>query len=115
MEAEERRAPATGLTDEQLAVVDLLAPPEGTLDDAQQQANQHLAKRLLDALRPLLVIDWRKKYDKTAKVKVAIRNTLDELPPEIYDEAAYERLCAEVYQHVRESYEGEGKGKYAVS
>jgi type I restriction enzyme R subunit len=98
-----------------LAIVDLLAPPEVSLDEAQQQANHGLARRLLADLQPLLVIDWRKKYDKTAKVKVAIQSALDELPPEIYDEATYERLCAEVYQHVRESYEGEGRGKYARS
>ncbi len=113
MEEEERRAPAAGLSEEELALVDLLAPPEVTLDEAQRAANQRLVRVLLDKLRPLLVLDWRRKYDKRAGVKRAIGDVLEELPPAIYDEALYDRLCAEVYQHVHESYEGEGKGKYA--
>ena len=37
---------------------------------------------------------------------------LEELP-EAYDPAAYERVVAAVYEHVYESYWGEGKSKYS--
>jgi hypothetical protein len=46
-------------------------------------------------------------------VRVAIRDALDELPESLFDEAAFEKVVEEVFEHVYESYFGEGKSKYA--
>jgi type I restriction enzyme R subunit len=47
-------------------------------------------------------------------VRTEIRNVLDALP-EVYTPEAYEKLVAAVYEHVYESYWGEGKSKYGAA
>jgi hypothetical protein len=36
------------------------------------------------------------------------------VPTPLYDDALYEQLCALTYQHAYDSYDGEGKSKYAA-
>jgi type I restriction enzyme R subunit len=50
-----------------------------------------------------LVLDWRRRQQSKAAVKVAIEEILARLP-ESYSTEAYQRKCQEVYQHVYESY-----------
>jgi hypothetical protein len=44
---------------------------------------------------------------------VAIRDGLDDLPESLFDEAAFDKVVEEVFEHVYESYWGEGRRKYA--
>ena len=59
-----------------------------------------------------LVLDWRKRQQSRAAVKVAIEEILDRLP-QSYSSALYERKCQAVYQHVYDSYYGQGRSIYA--
>lgn len=58
-----------------------------------------------------LVLDWRKRQQSKAEVKVTIEEILDQLP-ENYSNEVYQRKCEEVYQHVYESYSGAGHSIY---
>ncbi len=71
-----------------------------------------IALALPKKLAKKLVIDWRKTQRGRAAVRTTIKDVLEELP-EAYGPEAYERVVASVYEHVYESYWGEGKSKYS--
>jgi type I restriction enzyme R subunit len=97
---------------EELAIVDLLTKPDITLTDKEKLEVKKVAKALLETLKQeKLVLDWRRRQQSKAAVKVAIEEILDQLP-ESYPTDAYQRKCEEVYQHVYESYSGAGRSIY---
>jgi type I restriction enzyme R subunit len=59
-----------------------------------------------------LVIDWRKTQRARAAVKAAIKDALDS-SPEAFGSEECDKLVEAVYEHVYESYWGDGKSKYA--
>jgi type I restriction enzyme, R subunit len=61
-----------------------------------------------------LVLDWRRRQQTKAAVKVAIEEILDKLP-ESYLSEMYDRKCQEIYQHVYESYAEAGRSIYSVA
>ena len=113
LETEDQRAIAENLTEEQLAIVDLLTKPETTLTQKEEQAVKQVAQQLLDTLNhEKLVLDWRKRQQSRAAVRLAIEETLDQLP-ETYSAEIYEQKCEQIYQHVYDSYQGQGKSIYS--
>jgi type I restriction enzyme R subunit len=70
---------------------------------------KQVAKNLLETLkREKLVLDWRKRQQARAAVRLTIEDTLDQLPP-TYSAKAYEQKCEVVYQHIFEAYPGQDK------
>lgn len=59
-----------------------------------------------------LVLDWRKRQQARASVRVAVLDGLDSLPPTYTDEM-YQTKSDLVYQHVYGNYWGPGTGTYA--
>ena len=57
------------------------------------------------------MLDWRKEQQTRAAVQVAIRDTLDGLPPG-YDAGLYGEKCEAVYLHVFDSYWDDGRSVY---
>lgn len=111
---EEKRGDAEGMTQEVLAIHDLLLSAGVPLGDQERPIVEKLARALPRKLAPKLVIDWRKTQRARAAVKATIRDELDDLP-EAFGPEAYTRLVEAVYAHVVESYEGEGKSKYTAA
>lgn len=73
-----------------------------------------IARELLETLkREKLVLDWRKTQATRAAVRVAIEDKLDELP-QVFSREIYNEKCNAVYQHIFESYYGEGRSVYTV-
>ena len=92
------------MTEEELAIFDLLTKPDITLSEKEKLEIKKVAKELLSTLKQeKLVLDWRRRQQTKAAVKVAIEEVLDQLP-ESYSTEVYQRKCQEVYQHVYESY-----------
>lgn len=113
LDDEEKRGIAENLTEEELAIFDLLTKPDLSLSDADRKQVKKVAKDLLDTLKSeRLVLDWRKYQATRAAVKESIRIVLDEGLPQAYDTEAYERKCEAVYQHVYESYFGADQSVY---
>jgi type I restriction enzyme R subunit len=111
---EEKRSIAEGLTEEELALFDLLTRPEPKLTKSQEVEVKKVARELLDTLKKeKLVLDWRKKQQSRALVRLSIEQMLDRLPS-AYTRELYRQKCQTVYQHVYDCYYGSGQGLYAA-
>jgi type I restriction enzyme R subunit len=112
---EEKRGVSQGLTEEELTIFDMLTKPEMKLTKAEEQEIKKVSKELLATLKKeKLVLDWRKKQQSRANVRICIENILDRLPP-IYTKEIYNQKCEYVYQHVYDSYYGEGRSVYRMA
>ena len=112
---EEQRTIAEQLSEEQLAVFDLLTRPEIDMTEAERDAVKAISKDLLETLqRERLVLDWRQRQQSRAAVKVTVAEILDELP-ERYTQVIYDQKCEVVYQHIYDCYYGNGNSIYGVT
>lgn len=90
MSDEEQRAVRENLSEEELAIFDLLTKPEPKLTKDQEIEVKAIARTLLAKLkREMLVLDWRLKENTKAAVRQAIREEFDALP-EVYDHRIWE-------------------------
>ena len=109
---EEARSLAEGLTEEQLAIFDLLMRPAPELSEDEKSQVKRVAEELLAILkRDKIVLDWRKEQSTRAAVRVAVEETLDRLP-EKFTRQLYAQKCDGVYQHVFDSYWDDGHSVY---
>src|SRR5713226_9067195 len=116
LNAEEQRHVAEQLSEEELAVFDLLTRPNMELSEKEKDEVKKVARGLLGTLkREKLVLDWRKKQQARAQVLLTVRKMLDEGLPRSYTPVLYERKCDEVYQHIYDSYFGQGRSIYAAA
>jgi type I restriction enzyme R subunit len=112
LKKEDQRAVAESLTEEQLAIFDLLLKPRIELTKREEQQVKEVARELLETLkREKLVLDWRKKQQSQAAVRLTIEEQLDRLP-EKFTVDLYRQKCDMLYRHVYESYFGAGKSIY---
>ncbi len=112
---EEKRSLAEGLSEEELAVLDLLTRPKLKLSQREEAQVKKLAQQLLQTLKKeKLVLDWRKRQQSRGAVRLAIEQALDGLP-RAYTPALYRRQCELTYQHIYESYYGAGQSVYATA
>jgi type I restriction enzyme R subunit len=103
------------LTEEQLTIFDILTRPGPELSTAERQEVKKVAQNLLDRLSSLLVLGWRQKFQARARVQLAIEETLDSGLPRTYDKPLFAAKCTAVFEHVYESYQGDGQSIYAVA
>jgi type I restriction enzyme R subunit len=109
---EQRRGLAENLDEEQLAIYDLIMRPAPELTDAERKQVKKVAESLLEVLwREKLVLDWRKEQQSRAAVRLAVEESLDELPDKFTTDL-YEQKCEAVYQHVFDSYWDNGRSVY---
>ncbi|HEY7037148.1 MAG TPA: type I restriction enzyme endonuclease domain-containing protein [Thermomicrobiales bacterium] len=107
------RANTNRLTEEELAVLDLLTKPGPRLRAKKEQVRT-AARDLLAALkRGKLVLDWRKKQTAKAQVQVTIQRMLAEGLPRAYSLVEMREKSEVVYQHVYDAYAGEGQSLYS--
>ena len=116
LNVEEQRAIAEQLSEEQLAVFDLLTRPALELTEAERGKVKAISKQLLDILqREKLVLDWRQRQQSRAAVKVTIEDILEDLPLSRYTDDMYQQKCEVVYQHIYDCYYGNGNSIYGVT
>jgi type I restriction enzyme R subunit len=109
---EDARTLSEGLTEEQLAIFDLLMRPSPELSEDEKAQVKKVAEDLLTTLkRDKIVLDWRKEQSTRAAVRVAVEETLDRLP-EAFTRQLYLQKCDAVYQHVFDSYWDDGHSVY---
>jgi type I restriction enzyme R subunit len=107
LDEEGSRAIREGLTEEELAIVDILTKPEPELTPDDLGLVKQVAKALLETLkREKLVLDWRLKERAKAAVRSAIQQSLDALPP-AYDDDIWQGKVARTYEWVFDHYPGE--------
>jgi type I restriction enzyme R subunit len=110
---EDQRAIRENLAEEELVVFDLLTKPELQLNKKETEEVKKVAKDLLDTLKnEKLILDWRKKQQSRASVRLAIETVLDRLP-RTYTKELYQQKCDVIYQHVYDSYFGQDSSIFA--
>jgi type I restriction enzyme R subunit len=110
---EEQRALRENLSDEVLVLFDLLTKPELDLSKKEIDEVKKVAKDLLDTLKnEKLVLDWRKRQQSRASVRLTIETVLDGLP-RTYSKELYQQKCNMVYQHIYDSYFGQDSSIFA--
>ena len=112
---EDCRAVTERLSEEELALFDLLTQPEIDLNEAEREEVKAISKKLLIKLKQeKLVLDWRNRQQSRAAVKVTVAEILDGLP-ERYTQEIYDRKCEVVYQHIYDCYYGAGNSIYSTA
>lgn len=112
---EEQRTVAEGLSEEELALFDILTRPEPKLSKSEEGNVKAVVRELLQRLKEeKIVLDWRSRQASRAAVRQFIEIELDKLP-ETYDPETYETKCDLAYRHVYESYYGPGESVYQAA
>ncbi|MBD7957479.1 type I restriction endonuclease subunit R [Microbacterium sp. Sa4CUA7] len=111
---EEERAVREGMTDEELAIFDLLTQPDPVLTDEERQRVKASAKMLLEHLHDKLVQDWRHKVDVMSDVNSTIRSVLDAGLPDTYTVDVFQTKVQLVYDHVLSAYGDSGDSAYTM-
>lgn len=101
LDAEQRRAAAEGLNEDELALFDLLCAEKITKVQREsiKQASRSLLKSLVERLEPMQ--DWTQKEATQAEVKVLILDRVYEaLPRPPFTEGETEEVAGRVYSYV---------------
>jgi type I restriction enzyme R subunit len=101
---EQTRHVRENMTEEELVIFDILTRPAPTLSSEERGEVKKVARELLERVKNLLVIDWRRRQNSRARVEDAIKDVLDTGLPRAYDKALYEEKCSALFEHVYESY-----------
>lgn len=110
---EDRRSMREGLTEEELALFDILTKPEPELSTKERKQVKAVAKELLEVLKAeKLVIDWRSRQQTRASVRQTIEVMFDDQLPEVYDESIYTKKCDLTYRHIFDCYTSGSEGVY---
>ena len=110
---EDQRAGTEEFSEEELTVFDLLTRHEPHLTVPERDEVKTAVRRLLERLKQeKLVLDWRKWTQSKAEVKETVSNILDDELPLPYTPELFNRKSEAVYQHIYDSYYGEGKSIY---
>ncbi len=114
LDEEEQRGVAEQLSEEELAVFDILTKPEINMTPAEKETVKKAARNLLQSLKQgKLVLDWKKKQQARADVLRTVEMVLDEALPRVYTPELFKAKCDLIYQHVYDSYYGEEQSVYA--
>jgi len=101
---EDARAIKENLTEEELAIFDLLVKEKlnpDEVDRVKKVAHELLAKLKTEKF----VLDWKRKEETRADVKITIRDMLyDNLPEPAYSENDCENRTQKVYFHIYDNY-----------
>jgi len=113
---EEQRGVGEQLNEEELALFDLLTKPRIDMSETDRDKVKTTARELLATLKAgKLVLDWRKRQQARAEVRVTIEKLLDRGLPKIYTTELFEQKTTAVFQHVYDAYYGAGRSVYTVA
>ena len=113
---EQKRHMQENLSEEELAMFDILIKPEMELSEKEKQQVKKVASQLLETLKKeKLVLDWRKKQQARADVLYTIEKVLDDELPRSYSTEVYRIKCEKAYQHIYDNYYGAGRSIYSLA
>ncbi len=113
---EEQRHLREQISEEELAVFDILTRPGPDLTIMETESIKKVCKDLLAKLKTeKLVLAWRTKRTTRAAVRVEIEKMLDSGLPEKYTTELFEQKCGVLFQHVLEKYLESGESVYEAA
>jgi type I restriction enzyme R subunit len=108
LDDEAQRAAREELTEEELAIFDLLTTPEPKLTKAQEQEVKKVARGLLEKLQGLVdAVDWMRGQETRGAVQWAIKVGLNELPEDPYPKDLWDAKVDQVWDFVLKRYSGQ--------
>jgi type I restriction enzyme R subunit len=112
---EQQRHVREHMTEEELVIFDILTRPAPELSTEERAEVKKVAKQLLERLKSLLVLDWRKRQAARARVEDTIKDLLDAGLPRIYSTDLYKQKCSAMFEHFYESYPERDRNIYAAA
>lgn len=107
LSVEDKRAMREGLSEEELALFDILTKPEPALSAKETAQVKKACKTLLETLkREKLVLDWRNKPQAQGAVRQSLEVLLDKELPAAYSTDLFQAKCEKAYLHIYEFYPG---------
>ena len=101
LDAEQGRAAREALSEDELAIYDLLTRPEPKLTRAQDAEVKKVARKLLASLHDkVAVFEWRRRQQTRGDVRWTIEEVLNELPEEPYPKELWDLKVEEAWQFV---------------
>jgi type I restriction enzyme, R subunit len=105
LKEEEQRAMREELTEEELAIFDILTKPEPKLTKKEETGVKKAVRELLKKLKnEKLVLDWKKTQQRKAVVKDFINQFFSDRLPEAYDDDLFDAKCDMTFLHVYDAY-----------
>jgi type I restriction enzyme R subunit len=112
---EDQRHIREGLSEEELALFDILTRPEMHLTAKEEQQVKQVARDLLTTLaEEKLVLDWQKRQQSRAAVRLTIEDILYDRLPERYTEDLCDQKRDDIYYHIYANYQGAGRSVYGA-
>ena len=108
----EERFVQEGLSEEELAIFDLLSKPVPEHSDKEQKQVKLAAQKLLEHITDKLVLDWHKKQAQRSTVKTEIRTVLDSELPDVYERTVFDEKCSAIYDHIYKAYHDDGTSEF---
>lgn len=113
LQEEDQRAIREGLTEEELALFDIITKPAPEMTDKEVAQVKAMCRELLETLKQeKLVLDWRKKAQAKGDVRRTLEIVFDRELPSSFDEEVYNEKCEAAYHHLMSSYFGGGQSVY---
>jgi type I restriction enzyme R subunit len=111
LEEEDERHIREGLTQEELALYDLIILPDIVLTEDEKDRVKVVVKELLTTLKhDKLRSDWNMKQTVKAQIRNVIKAALMEIPAPYLPELS--TLQQKIYEHIASTYDGIGKSIY---
>jgi type I restriction enzyme R subunit len=110
---EQQRHVRENMTEEELVIFDILTRPAPELTPEERDEVKKVTRQLLEKMKGLLVLDWRKRAGARSQLKIAIEDALDTGLPGVYTPEIFTEKCSALFEHVYESYPGRNAGAYS--
>jgi type I restriction enzyme R subunit len=111
---EQQRHIRENLSEEELAMFDILLQSAPDLSDSDRTKVKQSARELVEKIKGLLVLNWQQKSEARAKLKLLIEDALDIGLPRAYTPEAYQQKCEAVFAHIEQAYPERDRSVYAV-
>jgi type I restriction enzyme R subunit len=110
---EQQRHIRENLSEEELAMFDILLQSAPDLSDSDRAKVKQSARELVERIKALLVLNWQQKFDARARLKVFIEEALDIGLPRAYTPELYQQKCEAVFAHIEKAYPERDRSVYA--
>jgi type I restriction enzyme R subunit len=111
---EQQRHIRENLSEEELAMFDILLQSAPDLSDSERAKVKQSARELVEKIKQLLVLNWQQKATARAQLKLLIEDALDIGLPRAYTPELYQQKCEAVFAHIEQAYPERDRSVYAV-
>jgi type I restriction enzyme R subunit len=112
---EQQRHIRENLSEEELAMFDILLQSAPDLSDGDRAKVKQSARELVEKIKQLLVLNWQQKTEARAKLKLLIQDALDIGLPRAYTPELYQQKCDAVFAHIEQAYPERNQSVYSLT